>query len=55
MTSIRKIAFECFVAAGVLTGTGLGPGNVAAFYFNLPIETSRAARFYRSAYIAPSF
>ena len=31
------------------------PGNVAAFYFNLPIETNRKARFYRSAYIEPSF
>src|SRR5262249_26703654 len=30
-----------------------GPGNVAAFYFGIPIESSRKARFYRSAYIPP--
>jgi hypothetical protein len=28
-----------------------GPGNVAAFYFGIPIESSRNARFYRSVYI----
>ena len=30
-----------------------GPGNVAAFYFDVPPETARGKRFYRSVYIPP--
>jgi hypothetical protein len=30
------------------------PGNVAAFYFDVPPETARERRFYRSVYLPPS-
>jgi len=38
------------------TWTRLGPfqpGNVAAFYFDVPPESARERRFYRSVYIPP--
>jgi hypothetical protein len=38
------------------TWTRLGPfepGNVAAFYFDVPPETAREKRFYRSVYVPP--
>jgi len=28
-----------------------GPGDVAAFYFGIPVESNRKARFYRSVYV----
>ena len=30
-----------------------GPGNVAAFYFDVPPESARERRFYRSVYVPP--
>jgi hypothetical protein len=31
-----------------------GPGNVAAFYWDVPPETAKAKRFYRSVFIPPA-
>jgi hypothetical protein len=39
---------------GTWTTVGeFGPGNVAAFYFSIPIEKSRKPQFYRSLYLPP--
>jgi hypothetical protein len=38
------------------TWTRLGPflpGNVAAFYYEVPPDSARKARFYRSVYVPP--
>jgi hypothetical protein len=50
--------YEAEASADLQHWTRLGPfepGNVAAFYYDVPPENARAQRFYRSVYISPSF
>jgi hypothetical protein len=48
--------YDLEASADLHSWTRLGPfepGNVAAFYFDVPSEAARGKRFYRSVYIPP--
>jgi len=48
--------YDLEASQDLLTWTRLGPfepGDVAAFYFDVPPETAREKRFYRSVYLPP--
>jgi len=49
-------SYDLEVSQDLRTWTRLGsfePGNVAAFYFDVPPENARARRFYRSVHVPP--
>ena len=54
--SVVAGGFDLESSPNLLTWTRLGPfepGKVAAFYFDVPPESARERRFYRSVYVPP--